>query len=83
MTPDRAVVQSEGPYWYRDGDPRKANSKPPGTVAWSEHIEAWDEYARRGHGDQSALRVHERGGFGYHEITALLGHEPATWERQR
>jgi len=50
-----------------------------GTVAWAEHLEAWERYAGLGHGDQSAERVAERGGFGYTEICELLGRSPQTW----
>jgi hypothetical protein len=50
-----------------------------GTIAWSEHKEAWQEYARAGHGSQSAERLAERGGFGYSELLDLLGREPRTW----
>lgn len=69
MTPDRAVVQGEHGAVYR----------PAGTIAWHEHEEAWNEYRSRFRSDQSALTIHERGGFGYYELTTLLGHEPTTW----
>lgn len=51
-------------------------STPPGTISWEEHLEAYKNY----HYDQSASQIAERGGFGYAEITKLLGHEPTTWE---
>jgi hypothetical protein len=54
---------------------------PYGTVAWSEHVEAWDVYSKR-HQGQSAERIAERAGFGYGELTTLLGHEPTTYIRQ-
>lgn len=77
MTPDdrRARVQGEGA-WYRKsvlpGDDHKIR---PGSVPWSVHLQAWEEYARQGHGSQSAERVAERGGFGYYEIQCLLSGE--------
>uniref|UniRef100_A0A6M3LMY8 Uncharacterized protein n=1 Tax=viral metagenome TaxID=1070528 RepID=A0A6M3LMY8_9ZZZZ len=49
-----------------------------GTVAWSEHVAAWEIY-RKYRGDQSAERVTERGGFDYGELVVLLGAEPETW----
>lgn len=52
---------------------------PAGTVAWSEHLKAWQWYAKAGHGDQSAERVVERGGFGWTELCCLLGRTPQTW----
>jgi hypothetical protein len=54
--------------------------KPAGTIAWSEHEEVWQAYAKRYGNDQSAERIHERLGFGYYEIVDLIGHEPKTWE---
>ena len=76
----RAPVQGDGSYGLLPDDPRRKGSHVPGTVAWSEHLEAWNEYARRGHGSQSAERVAERCGFSYLELVDLLGHEPKTWE---
>jgi len=55
----------------------------PGSVAWSEHLLAWSDYARRYGTSQSAERLAERGGFGYAELTDHLGHEPTTWEPRR
>jgi hypothetical protein len=69
----RADVQ--GDYYL----PKGTIGRYPGTVAWSEHEEAWAQYARDGHGGQSAQRIHDRGGYGYSEITKLLGHAPKTW----
>jgi hypothetical protein len=63
----RARVQGE----YRQ--------RPPGTVAWWEHERAWAAYAARFGTSQSAEVIVQRGGFGYAEMTALLGHEPETW----
>jgi hypothetical protein len=70
----RALVQ--GDHWSR----RDKKGRVAGTVAWAEHEEAWAQYDRDGHGSQSAERINERGGFGYDEITKLLGHEPTTWQ---
>lgn len=54
--------------------------RPGGTVAWSEHVEAWNGYhARYPSINQDAQRIHDRGGFGYWEMTNLMGHEPVTW----
>jgi hypothetical protein len=53
--------------------------KPAGTITWAEHLEAYVDYAARYGKSQSAERLAERGGFGYWEITDLLGHEPMTW----
>ena len=55
-------------------------SHPPGTVAWSEHLSAWEAYRAKYGNDQSAARIADRGGFSYGEIAAFLGHAPATWE---
>lgn len=71
-TERRAPVQGE---WDR----ARIKKRPPGTVAWEEHIAAWEIYAQRYGRDQSAERIAERCGFGYWEITELLGHEPKTW----
>lgn len=47
----------------------------PGVVSEINEIlakEAYKEYSDQGHGDQSFERLHERGGFGCIEISALL-----------
>lgn len=54
--------------------------KPPGTIAWAEHEEAWREYSRRYGRSQSAERITERGGFDYAELVEFLGREPTTWQ---
>ena len=69
----RAAVQGEGK--TRKGQ----RGEGPGTIAWSEHELAWSAYAQRYGRDQSAERIHERGGFGYWELTQFLGREPETW----
>lgn len=53
--------------------------KGAGTIAWSEHVLAWNDYARRYGRQQSAERMAERGGFGYGELIEHLGREPLTW----
>ena len=53
--------------------------KPPGSVTWEEYLEAYTAYAARFGRSQSPERLAERAGFGYWEITDLLGHEPTTW----
>lgn len=71
--PERAPVQ--GDYFL----PRGARGRERGTIAWSEHLEAWEAYARRYGREQSAERIAERGGFGLGELRKLLGRDPATW----
>lgn len=68
-TPERARVQAN-----------REHGKPTGTVAWEEHEQAWEAYARKYGRDQSAMRIHERRGFCYGELVEFLGHEPKTWE---
>lgn len=51
-----------------------------GTIAWSEHLLAWAEYARLYGTSQSAERMAQRGGFSWGELCAFLGREPTTWE---
>ena len=50
-----------------------------GSIAWAEHVEAWEDYARRYGRDQSAERIAERGGFGYQELVDHLKRAPTTW----
>lgn len=50
-----------------------------GSIAWSEHLKAWEGYARRFGRDQSADRIAERGGFSFAEVVEYLGREPTTW----
>lgn len=71
----RAPVQGEG----RLSRPQK-DHKPAGTIAWAEHLEAWEAYAKRYGRGQTAERLAERGGFGWYELQKLLGHDPTTWE---
>ncbi len=59
---------------------RKWDAHPAGTVAWSEHLLAWSEYARRYGQRQSAERLAERGGFSWGELCMFLGREPTSWE---
>lgn len=65
----RAPVQGD------HGKRRRAS----GTVTWAEHEEAYTAYAAQYGTRQSAERLAERAGFGYQEMTELLGHEPTTW----
>jgi len=51
-----------------------------GTIEWWEHELAWEAYVKKWGNYQSAERIAERHGFGYNEISELLGHEPTTWE---
>lgn len=62
---------------------QRDKGRPAGTVTWDEHLEAWRAYNERYPGTgwhQSADVIAQRGGFGYREITSLLGHEPTTWK---
>lgn len=68
----RAPVQAE---YGKD----RSRRKPPGTVTWAEHLEAYAAYAAQYGTQQSPERMAERQGFGYWEMTTLLGHEPTTW----
>jgi hypothetical protein len=47
-------------------------------IRWEIAEQAYKEYARRGHGDQSLERVAERGGFSPEEIDALLAGKYST-----
>ncbi len=69
----RAPVQGEK-------HPGHAGYRPPGTITWSEHVEAWNAYAKRFGTYQSAKRMAERGGFGWSELVQFLGREPSTWK---
>ncbi len=44
----------------------------PARIPWHFHERAWGAYAAAGHGDQSAERLAERGGFGVYELVACL-----------
>lgn len=55
-------------------------ARPAGTISWDEHLEAYENYAKRYGRDQTAERLAERGGFSWYELVNLLGHEPTTWE---
>ena len=70
----RAPVQ--GTSYANKGNVRKG----PGTIAWSEHLLAWSDYALRYGTGQSAERMAERGGFDWLDLCDHLGHEPTTWE---
>lgn len=50
-----------------------------GTVSWEEHERAWSTYATKYGRNQSAERIHERGGFCFGELTDFLGEPPKTW----
>lgn len=72
-TANMARIQGEG---GRLG--RTSKDIPDGFISWDEHHEAWAVYSQRWSG-QSSEDVESRGGFGYHEITKLLGRPPRTW----
>jgi len=44
----------------------------PTRIPWVMHERAWSQYAKAGHGSQSAERLAERGGFGVMELVACL-----------
>lgn len=73
----RAVVQ--GSYHGHPRNRTGAKGEGPGTIAWAEHELAWLDYARRYGNEQSAQRMHDRGGFSYAELVDHLGREPETW----
>lgn len=55
--------------------------RPPGTISWPEHLEAWKGYDKRyPGGHQDAARIAERGGFAYAELVLYFGREPSTWK---
>lgn len=62
------------------GEFRRILPIPYGTIAWHEHLEAWEAYAKIYGRDQSAERMHERGGFGLVELCSFLGRPPRTWQ---
>lgn len=59
------------------------NRRPSGSISWEEHEQAWRAYAKLYGEIQSAERINDRGGFGYEELTGLLGHPPKTWRPSR
>lgn len=75
----RVPVQGAGLWWLHESDTRRGGSHVPGTIAWEEHVEAWQDYTKR-YPKQSAEKIAERGGFGYDELVDHLGHAPKTWK---
>lgn len=65
--------------WPVQGGPLARPKRPPGTIADHEARVAYAAYAKLYGTRQTFERLHERGGFGYQELTTLLGHEPKTW----
>lgn len=88
MSERRAPVQGDSVHELGFSHPARVSwesregrvARPAGTISWDEHLRAWDGYASRFGGDQSAERLAERGGFSYGELVMFLGHEPETWE---
>lgn len=82
MSERRVPVQGDGPHHLHADHParRWRETHPPGTIAWPEHVEAWEAYAKRYGRDQSAERMAERGGFSFLELRTFLGRDPQTWE---
>jgi len=72
--PRRAPVQGD------QDIPQGHPGREPGTITWAEHLEAWQDYARRYGSGQDAERVAVRGGFGYRELCHFLRRMPNTWE---
>lgn len=77
----RARVQAcSGAYLPLSHSARPHDARPQGTVAWSEYLEAYAAYTILYGDDQSAERLHERGGFSFTELTQYLGRPPTTWK---
>jgi len=57
----------------------REHGKGAGSIAWSEHLEAYSGYQHRYGSGQTAERLAERGGFSYGELLTFLGREPKTW----
>jgi hypothetical protein len=60
--------------------PRGSPGSVVGSISWTEHEQAWREYARQFGSGQSAERLAQRGGFDWFELLMLLGHEPVSWK---
>lgn len=59
---------------------KRAPVVPGGSVAWSEHEQAWAQYAALNGGNaRSAQEVAEAGGFSIGQLTEYLGGQPTTW----
>lgn len=76
---EAAGVVTERRVPVQGGDLIEGRRWPRGTVAWTEHVEAWEAYHRR-YPEQDAERIAQRGGFSYHELIEFLGHAPTTWQ---
>ncbi len=59
--------------------PHQEGYRDPGMVEWAEHVEIWNAYAKQYGTEQSAVRMAERGGFGFDEAAKLTGTPPKTW----
>jgi len=62
--------------------PEEHNStgRGPGTISWAEHLQAWSALRPALQQALPAEQLAAQGGFSYDDLTALLGHEPLTWE---
>ncbi len=84
QVPRTAVTVNGVPVYARvQGDGHIQKGQPghvPGSVLWSEHLAAFEAYSKRYGISQSALTIHERGGFGYQELQMFLGRDPESWE---
>jgi hypothetical protein len=78
LDPSKRRAPAQGEYVMKGGRP--VGRTPNGTIAWSEHLEAFERYAEQHGRDQSVERIAERGGFGVNELRTLLGREPSTFE---
>jgi hypothetical protein len=61
---------------------KKRSKKPAGAVGDLEARIPYDAYVSRYGSEQTFERLHERGGFGYWELTYFLGQEPKTWKER-
>lgn len=62
-----------------DHGPHGERTHGAGSIAWAEHLEAYAVYSAKYGTEQSPEGLAQRAGFGYREITKLLGHEPTTY----
>lgn len=65
MSDDRRMAPVQGDQFH-------GVKLPAGEVPWAVHLMAWNEYARQGHGSQSAERLAERNGFSWGELIGFL-----------
>lgn len=61
----------------KEWDAETRREYPSGTISWEDHERVWKAYFEKWRVNQSAERIHERGGFGHLEIIDLIGELPA------